>query len=84
MFVIAEPGDAAERFLESVKLSLSQGCSIKDVVSLAKIVTVADLVAWQPCFQAGGVLHRYIGRQTHVYLVLVFVDFFFLAFISMP
>ncbi|XP_058093456.1 phospholipase A I isoform X2 [Magnolia sinica] len=69
VFVVAEPGELADRFLQSVKLSLSstmRGHSRKDTSALTKILTMADLVAYRPYFQVGGILHRYIGRQTHV------------------
>ncbi|KAL9681700.1 hypothetical protein QQ045_013487 [Rhodiola kirilowii] len=69
VFVVAEPGDLAIRFLQSVKLSLSsvmwshrrKGASI-----LANISSIADLVAFRQYFQIGGIGHRYIGRQTQV------------------
>lgn len=69
VFVVAEPGELAERFLQSVKLGLSskvRGRSRKDAAAISKILTLADLVAYRPCFQVGCILHRYIGRQTHV------------------
>lgn len=68
VFVVAEPGELAEKFLQSVKLSMSsvmQSHRIKDV-SLANISTVSDLVALKPHFQIGGIVHRYMGRQTQV------------------
>ncbi|XP_039139785.1 phospholipase A I [Dioscorea cayenensis subsp. rotundata] len=69
VFVVAEPGELAERFLQSVKMSLSsmlRSHSRKDVCSLAKVQSVADLVAQWRYFQVGGILHRYIGCQTQV------------------
>lgn len=63
VFVVAEPGELAERFLQSVKMSLSsmlRSHSRKDVCSLAKVQSVADLVAQWRYFQVGGILHRYI------------------------
>lgn len=69
VFVVAEPGELADRFLQSVKLSLSsmmRGRNRKDLCSLSKVLSVSDLVAHWPYFQVGGVLHRYIGRQTQV------------------
>ncbi|XP_068666286.1 phospholipase A I-like isoform X2 [Aristolochia californica] len=69
VFVVAEPADLAERFLQSVKFSLSstmRGHSRKDAAILAKMSTVGELVAYHPHFQVGGIVHRYIGRQTHV------------------
>ncbi|KAH7545769.1 hypothetical protein FEM48_Zijuj01G0129000 [Ziziphus jujuba var. spinosa] len=68
VFVVAEPGELAEKFLRSVKLSFSsvmQSRRIKDA-SLANISTISDLVACKPHFQIGGIVHRYIGRQTQV------------------
>ncbi|KAK1304371.1 hypothetical protein QJS10_CPB11g01277 [Acorus calamus] len=69
VFVVAEPGELADRFLQSVKTSLSStlhGRNRGDTYALAKVVSVADLVSLRPCFEVGGVLHRYIGRQTQV------------------
>ncbi|XP_009405622.2 phospholipase A I isoform X2 [Musa acuminata AAA Group] len=69
VFVVAEPGELADRFLQSVKLSLSplmRGRQRKEAYSLAKVSSVADLVTKWRCFQVGGILHRYIGRQTQV------------------
>ncbi|WOL15142.1 hypothetical protein Cni_G23923 [Canna indica] len=69
VFVVAEPGEHADRFLQSVKLSLSplmRGRNRKEAYSLAKVSSVADLVTKWRCFLVGGVLHRYIGRQTQV------------------
>ncbi|XP_068656988.1 phospholipase A I-like [Aristolochia californica] len=69
VFVVAEPADLAERFLQSVKFSLSSTLrdhGRKGAANLAKISTVGDLVAYHPYFQVGGIVHRYIGRQTHV------------------
>ncbi|XP_027365229.1 phospholipase A I-like isoform X2 [Abrus precatorius] len=69
VFVVAEPGELAEKFLQSVKLSLlstmrshrRRGASL-----LTNISTISDLVALKPCFQIGGIAHRYLGRQTLV------------------
>ncbi|KAF6175780.1 hypothetical protein GIB67_035907 [Kingdonia uniflora] len=69
VFVVAEPGELADKFLQSVKLSLltmMKGYRRKETSMLAKVSTVADLVAYRPCFQIGGIVHRYIGRQTQV------------------
>ncbi|CAI0468244.1 unnamed protein product [Linum tenue] len=69
VFVVAEPGELAEKFLQSVKLSLlsMMKCHRRQVTSfLSKISTVADLVRCRPYFQVGNVVHRYIGRQTQV------------------
>ncbi|OAY70487.1 Phospholipase A I [Ananas comosus] len=69
VFVVAEPGEPADRFLQSVKMSLSsmmRGWKRKEAYSLSKLSNIADLVAEWPSFQVGGILHRYIGRQTQV------------------
>ncbi|URE37227.1 patatin-like phospholipase family protein [Musa troglodytarum] len=69
VFVVAEPGELADRFLQSVKLSqtsLVQGRNRMEAYSIAKVSSVADLVTKWRCFHVGGILHRYIGRQTQV------------------
>ncbi|CAN0852370.1 Phospholipase A I [Linum grandiflorum] len=69
VFVVAEPGELADKFLQSVKLSLlsMMRCHRRNVAPfLSKISTVADLVSSRPYFQVGNVVHRYIGRQTQV------------------
>ncbi|KAJ4813221.1 Patatin [Rhynchospora pubera] len=70
VFVVAEPGESADRFIQSVKTSLSlalQGQKRKEAYNdLSKILCLSDLVAKWPSFQVGGILHRYIGRQTQV------------------
>ncbi|WCJ20245.1 Phospholipase A I [Euphorbia peplus] len=69
VFVVAEPGDLADKFLQSVKsslLSMMRGRHKKVPSLLANITTVADLVRVRPYFQVGNVVHRYIGRQTQV------------------
>lgn len=38
----------------------------KDATTITNISTIADLVASRPYFQVGGIVHRYIGRQTQV------------------
>lgn len=68
VFVVAEPGELADKFLQSVKhslLSMMRSRHIKDA-SIANISTISDLVACKPHFQIGGIVHRYIGRQTQV------------------
>ncbi|KAH9329902.1 hypothetical protein KI387_002010 [Taxus chinensis] len=40
--------------------------SLRSVHIVPKISTISDLVARYPRFQLGGVLHRFIGRQTQV------------------
>lgn len=69
VFVVAEPGELADRFLQSVKTSLSnllRGRNRKDAYSLSKISCLSELVAEWPSFEIGGIHHRYIGRQTQV------------------
>ncbi|KAL0353241.1 UNVERIFIED_CONTAM: Phospholipase A I [Sesamum angustifolium] len=69
VFVVAEPGELAEKFLQNVKyslLSLMKGRRRKNASVITNISTVADLVSRRPYFQIGGVVHRYIGRQTQV------------------
>ncbi|KAL2495360.1 Phospholipase A I [Forsythia ovata] len=69
VFVVAEPGELADRFLQSVKYSLllmMRGQRRKYASAITNISTVADLVSCRPYFQIGGVVHRYIGRQTQV------------------
>nr|XP_043620589.1 phospholipase A I [Erigeron canadensis] len=69
VFVVAEPGDLAEKFLQNVKyslLSMLKGRRRKYMSAISNISTVSELVACRPYFQIGGVVHRYIGRQTQV------------------
>ncbi|GAB2298843.1 Phospholipase A I [Dionaea muscipula] len=69
VFVVAEPGELADKFLQSVKFSLfpmMRGLPRKEMVKLTNISTIADLVAYRPYFQIGCNVHRYIGRQTQV------------------
>ncbi|GLT29375.1 hypothetical protein SLA2020_042470 [Shorea laevis] len=69
VFVVAEPGELADKFLQSVKISMSsimQSRGRKNALSFANISTIADLVCFRPYFQVGNVVHRYIGRQTQV------------------
>lgn len=69
VFVVAEPGELADKFLQSVKLSflsIKRGRRRKDASLLSNISTISALVAFRPCFQIGGIVHRYIGRQTQV------------------
>lgn len=69
VFVVAEPGELADKFLQSVKrslLSVMQSRYRKAASLLSNISTVSDLVARKPYFQIGGIVHRYIGRQTQV------------------
>lgn len=69
VFVVAEPGDLADKFLQNVKLSLTllfQGRRKKNLAFISNISSISDLVAQYPKFQIGGIIHRYIGRQTQV------------------
>lgn len=69
VFVVAEPGELAEKFVQSVKLSFLSEMRRhrrKNASLLSNISTVSDLVAFRPYFQIGGIVHRYIGRQTQV------------------
>ncbi|XP_057536725.1 phospholipase A I-like [Amaranthus tricolor] len=67
VFVVAEPGELAEKFLQSVRINvLSSVKGRKEMSKLNSISTIADLVAYKPYFQIGCVVHRYIGRQTQV------------------
>ncbi|CAA6658248.1 unnamed protein product [Spirodela intermedia] len=58
VLVVADPGEMAERFLESAKQSLCYAWQ--------ELATVGDLVARHRSFLVGGILHRYMGRQTQV------------------
>ena len=67
--MVAEPGELAEKFLQNVKyslLSMMKGRKRNYTSVISNITTVADLVSCRPYFQIGGVVHRYIGRQTQV------------------
>ncbi|KAI4298662.1 hypothetical protein L6164_032195 [Bauhinia variegata] len=69
VFVVAEPGELAERFLQCVKSSLlatMRNHRRKGASMLSRISTVSDLVAFKPYFQIGCIVHRYLGRQTLV------------------
>ncbi|KAM0012207.1 putative phospholipase A(1) [Helianthus debilis subsp. tardiflorus] len=69
VFVVAEPGELADKFLQDVKCSFQsmlKGRRRRHMSHISNISTVADLVACRPCFQIGVVVHRYIGRQTQV------------------
>lgn len=72
VFVVAEPGELAVRFLQSVKLSLMsvmRSHRRKGASVLTNISSISDLVACRQYFQIGGIGHRYIGRQTQVSLI---------------
>lgn len=78
VFVVAEPGEHADKFLQSVKLSLLSvmRSNRRNAASvLASISTIADLVRCRPYFQVGNVVHRYIGRQTQVCILYFFYLF---------
>ncbi|PSS04704.1 Phospholipase A I like [Actinidia chinensis var. chinensis] len=69
VFVVAEPGELAEKFVESVKFSLltiMRDRHRKYTSAITNISTLAELVACRPYFQIGCIVHKYIGRQTQV------------------
>ncbi|KAF5728594.1 phospholipase A I [Tripterygium wilfordii] len=69
VFVVAEPGELAEKFLQSVKhslLSIMWSHHRKGASLFSSITTVSDLVRCRPYFQVGNIVHRYMGRQTQV------------------
>lgn len=69
VFVVAEPGELADKFVQSVKfslLSIMRGRHRKYTSAITNIATLAELVAYRPYFQIGCIVHRYIGRQTQV------------------
>ncbi|OMO64868.1 Armadillo [Corchorus olitorius] len=69
VFVVAEPGELADKFLQSVKLSMlsvMRSQRRKGASNFANISTIADLIRCRPYFQVGNVVHKYIGRQTQV------------------
>ncbi|XP_038997070.1 phospholipase A I-like isoform X2 [Hibiscus syriacus] len=69
VFIVAEPGELADKFLQSVKVTMSsmmQNQHRKGPAPFSNIATIADLVHCRPCFQVGNVVHRYIGCQTRV------------------
>lgn len=75
VFVVAEPGDLADKFLQSVKysiLSVMQSNRRKAASVLSNICSISDLVRSKKCFQVGNIIHRYIGRQTQVKNILSF------------
>ncbi|KAJ6834361.1 putative phospholipase A I [Iris pallida] len=56
VFVVAEPGELADKFLQCVKVSLlplMRGHKKKDAYPLSKVLSVSDLVARWPNFQVG-------------------------------
>lgn len=79
VFVVAEPGEQAEKFVQSVKHSLMcmMRCRRRRNTSIiSNISTVSELVSCRPYFQIGGVVHRFIGRQTQVNFNYFFFDQF--------
>lgn len=72
VFVVAEPGEHAEKFLQSVKCSLlstMRSHRRKGASLLSNISTISELVAFKPHFQIGDIVHRYLSRQTMVCLL---------------
>lgn len=85
VFVVAEPGELAEKFLQNVKFSLlstMRSHRRKGASLLASISCISELVAYKPYFHIGGIVHRYLGRQTLVYLLLLVLLYNFLNQIS--
>ncbi|KAI3510282.1 hypothetical protein L1887_17152 [Cichorium endivia] len=69
VFVVAEPGELADKFLQNIKYSFQsmlKGRRRRYMSDISNISSVADLVACRPYFQIGVVVHQYIGRQTQV------------------
>ncbi|GMI93322.1 hypothetical protein like AT1G61850 [Hibiscus trionum] len=69
VFVVAEPGELADRFLQSVKvhmLSMMRSQGRKGASPFANVTTIADLIRCSPYFQVGNIGYKYIGRQTQV------------------
>ena len=80
--MVAEPGELADKFLQSVKrglLSVMQSRRRKAASLLANISTISDLVASKTYFQIGGIVHRYIGRQTQVCFSYYLLFFYFVS-----
>lgn len=76
---MAEPGELAEKFLQNVKyslLSMLKGRRRKYTSAITNISSVSELVSCRPYFQIGGVVHRYIGRQTQVYTYVTYPSLF--------
>lgn len=85
VFVVAEPGELADKFVQSVKMSLLSSMESrrrKGISFLTNMSTVADLVSSTRQFQMGCIIHRYIGCQTqvkfpfllsvkHIYMVMI-------------
>ncbi|KAK8664862.1 hypothetical protein V6N13_084635 [Hibiscus sabdariffa] len=69
VFVVAEPGELADRFLQSVKvhmLSMMRSQGRKGASPFSNVTTIADLIRCSPYFQVGNLGYKYIGRQTQV------------------
>ncbi|CAN8305502.1 unnamed protein product [Cochlearia groenlandica] len=69
VLVVAEPGELADKFLQSVKVSIMsvmQNHRQKASSVLSSICSISDLVRIKNYFQVGSIAHRYMGRQTHV------------------
>ncbi|KFK43435.1 hypothetical protein AALP_AA1G125100 [Arabis alpina] len=69
VLVVAEPGELADKFLQSVKvsiLSVMQNHRRKAASVLSNIDSISDLVQAKKYFQIGNIVHRYLGRQTQV------------------
>ncbi|GKA83151.1 phospholipase A I-like protein [Tanacetum coccineum] len=69
IFVVAEPGELAEKFLQNIKYnfqSMLRGRRRRYMSDISHINIVADLVASKPCFHIEAVVHRFMGRQTQI------------------
>ncbi|CAN6458076.1 unnamed protein product [Victoria cruziana] len=69
VFVVAEPGELADRFIQGAKSGLLYRGKVpnrKDALAMSRISSISALVAHNRSFQVGGITHRYIGRQTQV------------------
>ncbi|KAL4562496.1 hypothetical protein LXL04_034702 [Taraxacum kok-saghyz] len=69
VFVVAEPGELADKFLQKIKCSFQsmlKGGRRRYMSDISNISSVSELVACRPYFQIGVVVHQYIGRQTQV------------------
>ncbi|XP_078437469.1 phospholipase A I-like protein isoform X2 [Wolffia australiana] len=66
VFLVAEPGEMADRFLESAIMSLRLSGKRGGATFLTGMNSIADLVTHHRSFLVGGILHRYLGRQTQV------------------
>ncbi|KAB2029638.1 hypothetical protein ES319_D05G177500v1 [Gossypium barbadense] len=66
VFVVAEPGELADKFLQSVKDTMSSVMQNQNRKGALPFANIADLVHCRPYFQVGNIVHRYVGHQTRV------------------